>query len=146
MKVFKPNKYCEECKGGCCKSMPGACLPEDVARLFPAESLIESVKLALASKKFSVDWYEASDPIYYLRPAIVGYYKRFDPSWGGQCVLLTDTGCSLSFEFRPNDCKCVDPRKNHRCPSSITDNTKLFHGEAWKKTDVDFEQLKEAGE
>jgi len=140
--VFKPNQYCEECKGHCCKAYPGACLPEDISRLFPSSSLDKSVKQALDSGNFAVDWYEAADPIYYVRPAIVGDDRKFSPSWGGQCVLLTDTGCSLSFDLRPNDCKCVQPSKDHRCATSINGNIKLFHGGMWGKTGIDFEQLR----
>lgn len=32
-----------------------------------------------------------------------------DDSWGGQCVLLTDQGCSLKFEERPRMCQILKP-------------------------------------
>ena len=139
METYEPTEDCIKCRGRCCKQLPGSCLPNDISRLFPANSLQESVKLALNSKKYSIGWFENDTPLYYIRPATLGKYKKFDPSWGGICILLTDNGCSLPFDLRPNDCKCIKPNKDFRCSSSIDGNTKFFHGIKWKETGINFD-------
>jgi hypothetical protein len=75
--------------------------------------------------------------VYYLRPKHKSINTRYNPnesvedtvyriknnilervntpvdrSWGGTCVLLTDTGCSLKFEDRPIMCQKLKPNYN----------------------------------
>jgi hypothetical protein len=44
------EEVCQKCGGDCCKRMPGCAIPDDIAKLFPAETIQESVKQALMSK------------------------------------------------------------------------------------------------
>jgi hypothetical protein len=53
---------------------------------------------------------------YYLRPQTkksVG--KVVDASWGGECVFLTESGCSKTFEERPTQCRALKPVKDGGC-------------------------------
>jgi hypothetical protein len=130
---------CARCEGKCCKTIPGCCSPTDIKRLFPAKSLLQSVKKALESGNFSVDWYEDSPPKPYVRPATKDCKgKKYDPSWGGECIFLTESGCSLDGKQRPDQCKRVMPQKDFDC--DIPDEKhkgKLAYAEIWAKENVD---------
>lgn len=105
------SPICVECQGKCCKHYPGSCWPDDVKPL-TAERIIEMVR----HERYAIDWYEG-DPrldgdlgcVYFLRPAIRGAASHLDPSWGGVCVFLMDTGCSLPADKRPRECLAIIP-------------------------------------
>lgn len=105
------DPMCAECGGKCCKNYPGSCYPDDIEPL-TAERVIEMV----LHERYAIDWYEG-DPrpdgdlnhVYFLRPAIRGVTSHLDPTWGGECVFLTDTGCSMSADKRPRECLAIIP-------------------------------------
>lgn len=118
---FENKELCAECGGKCCKSMPGICQPEDFG-----QPLTEKIAEALATKKYAIDWWngdprinededEEMDRTYYIRPAIKGIQKIFHGSWGGECIFLTDTGCSLEHNKRPYTCRMLEPQKDKNC-------------------------------
>ena len=37
--------------------------------------------------------------------------KTYDPSWGGECIFLEPTGCSLQLKHRPRECRLLEPKK-----------------------------------
>jgi len=98
------NKFCASCGGKCCKSM--GC--ELSTRDMKSDINKDTIKELLESGMYSIDYWDyftSEDGI----SVDEGYFIRarnknspvVDPSWGGECVMLTDTGCSLSFEDRP---------------------------------------------
>lgn len=165
------EKICKECGGNCCKFLPGCAIPEDIIKLYPeCRSLECAVEKALLSGKWSIDWYEARESKYFLRPAI--NYKRtyttglktkniphtfaglvktgkdliFDPAWHGHCIFLTDKGCKLSKDYRPDQCKRLKPKskindKRYKCKLDIKENVKLYYARIWKKSGVDLEKI-----
>lgn len=112
-----PSSRCASC-GKCCLALPGQFLPGDLggdesARQAKARDLLKT-------GLYSIDWYEGDvDPdgdmphIYHLRPATRhGRDKIFDPSWGGACVMLGASGCTLERADRPTVCKALVPSEN----------------------------------
>jgi Fe-S-cluster containining protein len=109
---------CSKC-GKCCKGMPGIVSPKDLSEI-TVESLSDLFK-----KGYQFDYWEGNMTgkpeheditLYYLRPQTkksVG--KIVDGSWEGECVFLTETGCSKSFEARPAQCRALIPMENHGC-------------------------------
>ena len=120
-------ELCKKCGGKCCKHMSGIAYPEDFKNPLK-EGLIEAFK----SGKWVIDWYEG-DPTdanklskaYFVRPAIKGNNKLFDPAWGGECIFLTETGCTLKPEERPMTCRMLEPVTLNKC---------VFHGAESKAT------------
>ena len=103
MKDFKKNDICKTCKGRCCKNMGCNLSPDDIE----GDVSYDSLKNLLNTGLYSIDWWES----YQTKNNEItnGYFIRarnknsniVDPSWGGECVMLTGTGCPLSFEKRP---------------------------------------------
>ena len=137
-KYYFNEVICKDCGGKCCKSLPGFCTPKDIIRLFPSKSLKASVGLALNSGKFCVDWYEDSPIRPFIRPATkdkIGL--RYDPSWGGECVFLTETGCTLPKDLRPHTCKKLEPKgQGAKCDNHYKINPKLAIAKAWKQAGI----------
>mgnify|MGYP003405811741 FL=1 len=101
---------CGPCGGRCCKSMPGAAMPEDFADLAALEA-------AILTGRWTLDWLVGDvvypydlDRVLFPRPAIVGC--EGSPShgaYGGQCTFLGATGCELAYERRPVECRELEP-------------------------------------
>lgn len=108
---------CGQCGGQCCKGMPGGVDPADLGAP-DVDALERNVLALLRSGKWAVDWWEGDvkpggrmDSVPFLRPACRNAPGRLrDPSRGGECVLLTDAGCSLAFSDRPRGCRELEPR------------------------------------
>ena len=118
MKNNENTSLCSSC-GECCKSIPGIVHPNELKEV-TVESLSQMIK-----NGYQFDYWEGNitgkpehDEItaYYLRPQTkksVG--KMVDASWGGECVFLTETGCSKAFDQRPTQCRALKPAENGNC-------------------------------
>lgn len=139
MKFYKVTKQCNKCKGSCCKQLPGCYTPQDIKRLFPAKTVKKSVELALSTNKIAIDWWEGNKELYFLRPSTKDKMGIIiDPSYGGECIYLSEKGCKLSFSQRPYFCKTLEPKESG-CDDHIKKgNCKLVAGKMWDKTKVLF--------
>lgn len=105
--TFEPNDSCKKCEGACCKQMGCHFSPKDFD-----EISFESLKSEIDKGVISIDWWEEQDGgcSYFLRMRNVGA-PIVDPSWGGRCILLTETGCPLPFEKRPLGARALIPKR-----------------------------------
>lgn len=123
MQFFDPGSFCASC-GKCCKSLPGAHVPDDFGI-----DMLEQVRVALSGGRYAIDWWEGDvieggelSAVMFLRPATKGKEGTvFDPSWGGECTFLTSTGCSLPRHKMPAECKALRPcaTLDGDCPSEL---------------------------
>lgn len=127
---------CAPCGGQCCKHMPGAASPEDFGAP-DREAMRDRLRTAFDSGLWAIDWWEG-DPrddrtrevldktveSYYPRPRVVGVDHVYDPSYGGQCVLLVNDRCSLVFDQRPVICRELVPKRG-RCTAEIEDKQRI---------------------
>ncbi len=112
--MFDKPEVCSQCGGKCCKRFPGAYYPQDFTL-----PLGDSLEAAFKGKLVAIDWWEGDprdvvkgkrlDRAYFIRPRVKKSAKLFDASWGGECIHLTDTGCSLPTDSRPTGCKMLEP-------------------------------------
>lgn len=132
-------EICAGC-GACCRRMPGAAFPED----FPT---MESVKEAIDSGRWAVDWWEGDpreghrelDKGLFIRPATKGSEGlRRDPSWGGECTFLTEQGCELTVNRRPRECRMLAPNPTGPCRGD-TESDKQAAAVAWIERAADLE-------
>lgn len=121
-KYFKPSEeyhkgkinpqICKACGGDCCKSMGCHIAPDDLMSL----SVSDIISFIDESGCISIDWWEGN-PITNERDNKRYCYLRIRnkdekviaPSWRGECGILTDTGCPLSFEYRPKGARELIP-------------------------------------
>lgn len=112
-------EICAKCGGKCCKKYSGAYHPDDFGISITEDSL-EQI-LHNEDKPVSIDWCNLYDGPngrgYYLRPRHVGG-DIVDPSYFGQCMNLTDTGCKFSYEDRPTACREMFPIESGCCITS----------------------------
>ena len=118
--MYINTAICSECGGKCCKAMPGACFPSDFK--LPGNTML--LDAALKSGRYTIDWWEG-DPRkekeeyprgYFVRPAIKGKEGiLIDPTWGGECTFLAETGCQLDEDARPLNCKNLEPIAGGNC-------------------------------
>lgn len=103
-------EVCSECQGACCKSMGCHYSPKDFIKVD-----IKSLRKVLDEGNTSIDWWEGDifnnekDRTYYLRMRNKNS-RIVDASWGGECILLTEEGCSLSFPNRPKGGRDLIPK------------------------------------
>jgi Fe-S-cluster containining protein len=113
--MFDNEKVCAACGGECCKRFPGSAFPEDFG--LPEDT--SRIREALKSGRWCIDWWEGDSTgkregawrTLFVRPAIKGKEGRiYDPSWGGECTFLTNSGCSIDSDHRPLGCKKLEPK------------------------------------
>ena len=107
------KQLCKECGGRCCKRMGCHYSPDDFE-----EITYESLKKEIEKGFISIDWWEGN-PFEENKDDDISkaYYLRIrnkdgeivDPSWGGECILLTDDSCPLSYEERPKGARMLEP-------------------------------------
>lgn len=113
------EKVCKECGGKCCKFMGCQFSPED----------FDSISVSLLKKEIekghiSIDKWEGfsskaqMSEIFFLRARHIGSEGKdslapiVDFSWGGQCSLLKEDGCLLTFNKRPKGGRYLKPRSS----------------------------------
>ena len=117
---------CGPCGGKCCQLMPGATFPSDFG-----DDLYGSVKAKIKTGLWQFDYWEGDidpvgdlDHVYCVRPTITTSKGRFvDASWGGPCILWDkSSGCSLTFDDRPTQCRGLIPQPDTTCisPAGVT--------------------------
>jgi len=115
--MYLNNDMCRKCGGGCCRTYPGCCMPQD----FKDEA---AVLEAIRSGRYCIDWWEQGIPgnfdserAYLLRPSIKGcegqlLHRQLQI---GECTFLGQDGCELTLEERPSGCLLLEPQANGRC-------------------------------
>lgn len=115
-------ELCKSCKGSCCRAMGCHYSPEDFTDLS-----FEGLKKEIEKGYISIDYWEGN-PFEDNRDIRQAYYLRIkhinsnivDASWGGVCCLLTDSGCSLTYDCRPKGGRLLIPSKDYNCIPEYT--------------------------
>lgn len=120
-KYFKPVQeepskieysICKSCGGGCCHSLGCHISPHDLLSV-SKESIRNFID---ESKCISIDWWDGN-PVTNKNNGEKSFFLRImnkdsfvvDPSFGGQCSILTDSGCPLIFAYRPKGARELIP-------------------------------------
>lgn len=133
MKNNENISLCAGC-GKCCKRMPGIVHPNELKEI-TVESLSQMIKGG-----YQFDYWEGNltgkpehegITAYFLRPQTkVSVGKVVDASWGGECVFLTETGCSKSFDERPTQFRALEPSIGRECKLG-SEYSKIELAKAW---------------
>lgn len=127
--MMENKELCKECKGQCCKNMGCHFSPDQFNDLS-----FEGLKKEIDKGFISIDWWEGNpfdeeDVTIGKR----GYFLRvrnknkgvIDPAFYGECSLLTEDGCSLSYDERPKGGRELIPTKENgqfKCELKYTKN------------------------
>lgn len=120
---FTNKDVCSKCGGRCCKTCGCHISPYEISFL----TSNEIIQLIDNSGCISIDWWEGNPKsggeygkkFFYLRIRNKGA-GVIDPTWGGECLLLTDTGCMLPTEYRPKCGRLLKPDLEGHCDSDYT--------------------------
>jgi len=118
------HAVCRKCGGRCCKFTPGATVPADWGN-DPAV-VRAAVVAALRSQKWVVIDSRTNGPC--VRPAM--------DSLTDHCIFLTATGCSLSDDKRPYECRMLEPRLSDDVQCKAHCRGKTECAEAWGGYDL----------
>jgi hypothetical protein len=127
-KYFKPaendsTKYdtelCKNCGGLCCHAMGCHISPFDLKEI----STEFIIRLIDESGCISIDWWDGNPITDDGNRDVHGYFLRMkhkdakviDASYGDVCGLLSDTGCPVSFEYRPKGARELIPSAESGC-------------------------------
>ena len=114
------KKLCSICKGHCCKSSGCELSPED----FKDGVTYEAIKERIDKGLISIDWwegnvfqeldeYDARSEENISKSLFLRMRNKnapvVDPSFGGECVALTENGCKLSYDERPKGGRALIP-------------------------------------
>ena len=110
------TEICKKCGGDCCNRMGCHISPFDLK-----EISFDFIRALIdESNCISIDWWEGDawegnyERVYYLRLRNEDS-EIVDPSWHGKCSILTDVGCSLSFQYRPKGGRGLIPSEEDCC-------------------------------
>lgn len=106
IKTYPPSELCAACGGKCCQRMGCSYSPQDFKDLS-----YDGLKREIEKGRISIDWWEGETKEFYLRARHVDA-PIVDASWGGVCINLTETGCSLSWEERPLAGRALKPGRD----------------------------------
>lgn len=128
MDGFNPGKECFECQGRCCKEKGCSLSPQDMLRelqmnLSASPSMEELVALrplliTLLNQEnglYAIDYFSSAEgPCFYLRMRHKCYtFIGIDAI--GECIALTDTGCTLTQDLRPKGGRFLESKPNGAC-------------------------------
>ena len=110
---------CSLCKGKCCKRSPGMFSPDQVKKELESIEQSRSIPEGFrVSTRFGRG---------------LSYYHGLAPDTSdttGWCINLTESGCRLSWEERPTECKILIPQPDTKCLSDLDGLSELI--EVWK--------------
>ena len=92
---------CNGC-GKCCKVCWGSSVPEDFG------NDLSRMREAIAAGRVAIDWWEGERVYHRVRPRR-RCRARCSIRRGGECNYLTATGCELTYEARPRQCRGLVP-------------------------------------
>lgn len=142
---YESAEICRACSGACCKANGCSLAPEDMLRELAEwqagqensgeewtdrDAGAEKRQSGLPQREWLERWLQASQcaidsfagqagPCYYIRMR----HKCFTfigVDAMGECIALTDQGCSLSYERRPRGGRYLEGRQDRRCQQHYT--------------------------
>ena len=134
--MYDNHSLCAKCGGLCCKNFPGCVMPSKDNPEQQARELLAtgnytvdwwegdprkeySCPCTCCPDEMKCDSEECNawrsgylDRAYYIRPRMQNEQGTLNRGWGGSpCVFLTESGCKLSSDQRPDECQLLEPRE-----------------------------------
>lgn len=119
-KDYTNKGLCSKCKGRCCKDSGCFFMPDDFEKIE-----YEYLKNEIETKKYiSIAAVNSVSGIVFPIFRLYLKVRNVDSpicncSTKGTCMLLTPTGCSLTFKDRPTGGKILIPKEDGKCYATI---------------------------
>ena len=121
MEGYEPGAECAACKGKCCKDKGCSLSPEDLLQALkdghPDQQLREQILTLLTDPQglYAIDYFSRPEgACFYLRMRHKCYtFIGVDAM--GECIALTERGCSLPPERRPKGGRYLESRADRAC-------------------------------
>ncbi len=126
MEGYKPGAECSQCKGRCCRERGCSLSPQDMWRALGLEngSLPDKEMLVQLLNRpdglYALDFFSEKDgPCFYLRMRHKCYtFIGVDAI--GECVALTESGCTMTEEERPKGGRFLESKPDGSCVQHYT--------------------------
>ncbi len=118
---FSSDEICGRCQGRCCKTMGCSLEPADMLKsLADKAATQENIEDLLQNGNFAIDSFQVrGNAFYYLRMKHKCFtFIGIDAM--GECIALTDRGCSLAFADRPKGGRMLEGREDGGCIQHYT--------------------------
>ncbi|MBQ6806592.1 MAG: hypothetical protein IJO97_04080 [Lachnospiraceae bacterium] len=121
MNGFESDNICKACGGNCCKTMGCSLSPEDMlASLEQNETTAESIETLLQNSLFAIDSFQMRGGAFYYLRMRHKCFTFIGVDAMGECIALTESGCSLPFEKRPKGGRFLEGKEGHQCTQHYT--------------------------
>lgn len=113
---FLSDNVCARCQGRCCKTMGCSLEPEDMHKALKGRAATrENVESILQNGQFAIDSFQVEGRTFYFLRMKHKCFTFIGVDAMGECVALTDHGCSLTFEDRPKGGRMLEGREDGGC-------------------------------
>ncbi len=118
---YPPLPVCAECKGRCCASLGCSLAPEDLHRSLGTDTYDrESVLALLQNSDYAIDSFGYQGKRFYFLRMKHKCFTFIGVDAMGECIALTETGCSLSYEERPKGGRYLEAKPDRQCVQHYT--------------------------
>lgn len=131
---YRNGELCVCCQGRCCRTMGCSLSPEDMIHALQGRPATrENVEDLLQKGNYAIDSFQnGGHSFYYLRMR----HKCFTfigVDAMGECSMLTENGCSLSFEDRPKGGRMLEAREDGCCVQHYTQEMMIADWSPYQK-------------
>ncbi|MBO5140161.1 MAG: hypothetical protein J6B68_06510 [Lachnospiraceae bacterium] len=121
MNGFESDSICKTCGGNCCKTMGCSLSPEDMhVALEGKEATTEVIEALLQDSMFAIDSFQMRDGAFYYLRMRHKCFTFIGVDAMGECIALTEIGCSLPFDKRPKGGRFLEGKEGHQCTQHYT--------------------------
>lgn len=130
---FLSDNICAECKGRCCKAMGCSLAPEDMLRALGSREMTrENVEYLLQNGQFAIDSFHMGERAFYYLRMKHKCFTFIGVDAMGECIALSDSGCSLAFEDRPKGGRMLEGREGGGCVQHYTQEMMIADWEPYQ--------------
>lgn len=131
---FLSDKICAQCQGRCCKTMGCSLAPQDMLDALQRSAVTsDSLEgLLQQSGKYAIDSFQIRGKAFYYLRMRHKCFTFIGVDAMGECIALTEQGCSLSFEDRPKGGRMLEGRENGGCIQHYTQEMMIAEWEPYQ--------------
>lgn len=133
MEGFSSDRICARCQGRCCKTLGCSLEPADMlGALGNRTPTQENVEALLQNGKFAIDSFQLKGHAFYYLRMKHKCFTFIGIDAMGECIALTEHGCSIAFEDRPKGGRMLEGQEDGRCVQHYTQEMMIADWEPYQ--------------